>query len=817
MPKTNPSRRKRSSPRASAAPAPTAAPSGNRSRVGRMFRWILRGAGIGFVTALVLIAALLGLVVWPWWRSVEAEAIATIDAHRTHQVSHPGWSFPATVWSAPAELNVPPARIAMEARARSYLARCPPVSPGEFCAKDGSIVPRGGHFPEGDQPPGLTGWTRPIALEPVRLGVLVGKDAEIRQHLPLEKAPKHLIAAILAAEDEGFREHRGVDFMGLARAMFINAKKSEFNQGASTLTMQLVRNLTQDKERSVSRKLREIGQALAVDQHLGKDGVLQMYLDAPYLGQAGNLSICGFQAASRYYWGVDAEHLSLAQAATLASILPAPGRFAPDTQPEEAKKRRDRTLERMGELGWDVHDALDEPIAATAHPPLPPEEYPAYLSATRAALDQRLPPEILYGAGLEVWTALDVGVQDATDQLLDEKSKYIERIVGRRGPGRLLVATALIDPRGAVIAVGDPSIHASTDFNRATQAKRQAGSSFKPMVFALAFDEKGPDGLPKFTASSTVPNSPRTFPNTNGWRPRNIGGKYTSTASLAYTLAMSQNVATASLLEEAGGPKPLIDLAKRFGYDTTQFPEEMGLALGQAAITPLEQARFAATVAYGGRKLEASPILEVRDPSGAVRLALAPPGDPVISPEAALLTRNMMDLVIRYGTGGSVHGGGGFPGYDGQIVGKTGTADDEKDLWFIGATPTYAGALWLGYDEPTRIGGSASDLAAPFFGWWMRAVHEGLEREKWPADNLERRSICSITGLLPGSGCHLLNAAFLPGTAPKKSCNLVHPPPDPEAEGEEHVGLWQRIANERAAAEAAAQEAGGNPGDPAPE
>jgi membrane peptidoglycan carboxypeptidase len=763
--------------------------------------WAVR---LSAATALgVLLAGLVvvGLVVWPWWRSVDRESVAMIASHQAHDVSHPGWSFPATVWSAPSELDQPPAKIAMEARARAYVTRCPPAEPGEFCPKDGKVVPRGGHFPEGDQPAGLAGWTRPIALEPVRLGVLVGKDAEIRQHLPLEQAPKHLIAALLAAEDEGFREHRGVDFIGLGRAMFINARKSEFNQGASTLTMQLVRNLTQDKERSISRKLREIGQALAVDRHLGKDGVLQMYLDAPYLGQAGNLSICGFQAAAHYYWGIDAKDLSLAQAATLASILPAPGRFAPDTQPAEAKKRRDRTLARMAERGWDVKAALAEPVSASAHPPLPPEEFPAYLSATRAALDQRLPPEVVYGSGLEVWTALDVGIQDATDQLLDERSKYIERTIGRRGQGRLLVATALIDPRGAVIAAGDPSIRTSTDFNRATQARRQAGSSFKPMVFALAFTQKGADGLPKYNASSTVPNAPRTFEGTNGWRPRNIGGNYTASASLAYTLAMSQNIATASLLEEVGGPKPMIELAGRYGYDTSQFPAEMGLALGQAAVTPLEQARFAATTAYGGQKLEGSPIIEARDASGAVRLALAPPGDAVISPDAALLTRNMMDLVVRFGTGGSVHGGGGHPGYDGVIVGKTGTADDEKDLWFIGATPTYAGALWLGYDEPTRIGASASDLAAPFFGWWMRAVHEGLPREKWPEDNLEKKSICTQTGLLPGAGCHLITAAYLPGTAPKKSCNLVHPPPDPEAPVSEHVSLWQRLANEKAAEE----------------
>lgn len=775
-------------------------------RARRSSPWRAFRAVVLFDVLLVIgLVAAIWLVLGPWWQAMQADAVAMIERHRTHDVAHPGWSFPGRVWSAPAPLDAPPVVVAREAKARGYAAACPPKAPGQYCAKTGAVVPRGGHFPEGEQPTGVEGWTRPLALEPVLLGWLVGDDAELRQHLPLADAPPHLIAALIASEDASFYEHRGVDPWGLLRAAWVTSS-GEGKQGASTLSMQLVRNLTQDKERSVARKLREIVTAVAVDQHLGKDGVLQMYLDAPYLGQDGNLSVCGFEAAAQFYWGKPAKDLTLSESATLAGILPAPGRWSPDGHPEEAKVRRDLVLDRLLATGYDpaaVEAARAEPIDAHARVLMPNERYPAYLSATRDALTRKLPPDVVYGAGLDVWTALSPGIQDATDRILDERSTYLERTVGRRGEGRLLVGTALIDRRGALIAIGDPSMATSTDFNRATQARRQAGSSFKPLVYALAFDQRTDDGRPKFTMASTVPNNPRTFPNTDGWRPRNIGGRYSTTTTLANALPQSLNIATASLLEQAGGPQALIDLAGRFGIDTRDYPAEMGLALGQGTVTPLEMARFVATLLADGHKVEGSPVLLAIDVDGDVRASLDPPGDAVISAEAAQLTRELMRLVVASGTGGAVHGGGGFPGYDGEIIGKTGTANDEKDLWFIGATPEYAGALWLGYDQPTRIGASASDFAAPFFGWWFKEVYEGLPRPKFEKGALERRWICSQTGLSSGPTCHGVQGSFVPGTGPRGACSLVHPPPDPEAPVEEHKSLWKRMAEAALLREAA--------------
>ncbi len=736
------------------------------------------------------------------------------DTHVGYQVAHPGWSFPARVWSAPAPLELPRARLVLEARARGYGEACPPVAPGEVCPTDGRVVPRGGHFPEGVQPAGSSGWTRPLALEPVLVGHLVGPDAEIREHLPLTDAPWHLLAAILVAEDEDYARHHGVNVLAAVRALWSNTRSGAYRQGASTLTMQVVRSLSGRKEKTLHRKVWEAIAAAALERHLGKDGVLQVYMDAPYLGQDGNLSICGFQAAARWYWGVDARDLTPARSATLAAILPAPGRYDPILHPQAARARRDALLRRMIAQGLDVRAALEEPLDASPHP-LPADRWPAYLQAVRQWLEQALPPATVYGAGLEVFTALDPVAQEASDRVLPERRDWIRDVLGLRRPEPIQAAAALLDPvTGLMVALHDEGVTRDTDFSRVTQARRQPGSAFKPVVYAVAFDQTGPDGQPRLTAAHTVPNTTRRFANTDGWTPRNVGGEYTSTSTLAMGLAWSQNIATASLLEEVGGPSVLIPFAERIGFDTRRWRKEMGLALGQGEVTVLEMARFVAEVVNGGRYVTGRPVAVAVDPTGRVRVAPAPPGDEVMTSEAAALTRDLMRLVVEYGTGGRARGTGGQAGYAGPCIGKTGTTDDELDLWFTGATPTYAGTLWVGYDQPRRIGSTASDFAAPLWGWWMRAVHEGLLITEFGGPKLEHHAICTVSGRYGNETCRLIGAPFLPGTKPSGTCSLVHPPPQPDevpregVDEEEYRSLWDRMAEKKAreAAAAAAEE-----------
>jgi len=730
--------------------------------------------------------AFAGVVAARWWR--EGEALA--DAHAHWQVGHKGWSFPAKIVTDSVPPNVPAEDLVVEAKLRGYRANCRDMKPGDFCEARGRVVPR-----QGGQ------------LEPFVLGWLVGPEGELREHLPLAEAPRALLDAILAVEDRDFRRHAGVDFAAMLRAMLANAREGRYSQGASTLAMQVVRNLVGRREKTVARKLREAVLAAALDHRLGKDGVLQMYLDAPYLGRDGALSVCGFAFAARRWFDRDVRDLDLAQTATLVAMLPAPGRFDPDRFPQRVRERRDLVLRAMAaESGYDVKEALAQPLAM--RPGARPERFPGYLSALRAELEGRVGAERARTGGLRVVAAVNAALQQRTEEILADRTAFLQSVSGRRGAPTLQSAALLMDvDTGAIRAVYAGADASATGFNRATQARRQPGSAFKPVVYAMAFDREGPRGGPAFTAASTEPNQPRLFRTPRGdWSPRNVGGEYTPTASLAYALAWSQNIATASLLEQLGGPRVLVGFAGRLGFETTAFPEEMGLALGQAEVTPLELVRMAAIVANGGLRLEGTTLQRVTDSEGRELVGAPAAGPRVISPRAAQLTRELMRLVMDYGTGGAARGAGDEPGYLGPAMGKTGTTDRERDAWFVGATPRQASVVWLGHDVPESLGAAASDLAAPLWGWWMRRVARPITPYPRFADDpkLARRDICTETGLLAGPGCRPIPAPFLPGTEPRTVCETEHPP----KEGDDgtplhHVSLWKKLDEERKAKEAA--------------
>jgi membrane peptidoglycan carboxypeptidase len=314
-----------------------------------------------------------------------------------------------------------------------------------------------------------------------------------------------------------------------------------------------------------------------------------------------------------------------------------------------------------------------------------------------------------------------------------------------------------------------------TGFNRATQARRQAGSAYKPLVFAAAFSQRDASGQPRYTPADAFINTLRDFKTPTGvWRPRNVCSEYTPTACLAYALVWSQNIATATLLEQLG-IDPFLDFVQAIGLDTSGYPHELGLALGQAEVTAEEMARFAAMLANGGLRVDFHPVEIALDAAGRLRFERPEPGPRVMREVDAALLRILMQQVVAMGTGGRVRGAGAHPGYAGEIFGKTGTTDDEKDLWFVGGTPNLAGALWLGYDEPLRIGATGADLTAPMFGWWQRAAHVGLPQPPFKKyDEIEIRPVCNLSGKRPGPRCLVTQTPLLKGTGPREACTLPH-------------------------------------------
>ena len=749
--------------------------------------WKRRSLQLSAVFLGLALAAISAL--YPIYKHIETETLELLRAHQALESLHPGWSFPGKIYSAPAALSLPKKRRIAHAKARGYTYACPAKNAGEYC-KDGTVIPRGGLFAEGEQPAGLENWTRALAMEPLFLGPLIGEDSEIREHLPLNETPDHLIAALLHSEDASFYQHSGVNFLAFFRAVIANIQGGSYSQGASTITMQVSRNMTQDKKKTIKRKLKEVVQAMILDANLSKDEILQMYLDMPYLGQEGSFGICGFAAASKFYFNKDIRDTTIDEAALLVGILPAPARFRPDKRPALAEEKRNRVLRLMKANGWDVERSLQSPISITTHSQMTQFKHPAFVQATISWLEQEVPKKVIYGSGLQVFTSMDLIIQQETERVIGEKLRFYETMLSLQRYPPLQAAGVLINPKnGYLEAVYGGTIVSPYDFSRATQAKRQAGSSFKPLVYALAFSQTDQNGKPTWKAFDTVGNKRKTFKDTDGWRPRNNGSKYTDTSTLALALASSQNVATANLLEESGGPKALIKFANDFGFDTSKFPEEMGLALGQAEVTPLEMGQFVATLANGGTKAKGVPVLVAYDQRGRNHIQGTALGTRVFTEETAALTRELMKLVILYGTGGASRSALGETGYTGMAFGKTGTTDKSKDLWFIGSTPTYSAALWIGYDQPYNLHASSSDLAAPLWGWWMNAVHKNLPKEKeFQGKGLKVKYLCGVSGGYSNGTCKSLPIPILPGQKSKSQCPIEHE----EEEEKIYKNVWTR-------------------------
>lgn len=760
----------------------------------RLLRWVIKVSLWGlFLSTCVAIGG--GVALIPTVRGIQEDLAQSVRDHLALKTTHPGWSFPGKLYSAPASLDLPKNRRIMHAKLRSYTAECPAVNAGSFCEKTGEVIPRGGTFPEGVQPSGLSpkAWTRPLAMEPIVLGPLIGTDAEIRFHVELDEVPPHLIAALLHSEDAEFYNHSGVNFLAFGRAIIANLQGGGYAQGASTITMQVVRNLTQERTKTIQRKLKEVLQALLLERILTKDEILQMYLDMPYLGQDGSFSISGFAAASQFYFQKELQDIDINEAAILVGILPAPAAFRPDKFPGRAQEKRDRVLRLLQRAGWNVDKAITSPIPISSVSPLGKFQYPAFAQASISWLESNFETRQLYTTGLNVFTSLDIVAQSETERVFKEKLDLFMKTIGLSQNPSMQGASVLIDPKtGYLQAVYGGDISSPYDFSRATQARRQAGSSFKPLVYALAFSQTDENGEFIWRSFDTVLNERRTFPNTNGWRPRNNGGKYSPVSTLAKGLTKSENIATASLLEQLGGPTKLIDFANSLGFKTDHYPNEMGLALGQAEVTPLEMGCFVAMLANGGTQVHGLPVTHAIDRNGDNHVYVTALGGRILKEEAAALTRAIMRLVILQGTGGASRSANGEKGYTGNAFGKTGTTDQNKDLWFVGASPTYAGALWIGYDNPLDMRASSSDLAAPLWGWWMRAVHSGLTWEKdFHGVELKNRYVCDVSGQYRNATCNTMPIPTLPNQKPKGMCPHNHPAPDPNKPV--YQNLWKRM------------------------
>ncbi|WPB84981.1 transglycosylase domain-containing protein [Sediminicoccus rosea] len=524
----------------------------------------------------------------------------------------------------------------------------------------------------------LTHQRRPSVTLQTAEGGLLGTQGDLYgETLRLRDLPPHLPAALLAIEDRRFHQHFGLDVIGLARAAYANWNAGEVVQGGSTLTQQLAKNLFLSPARSTRRKVQEALMALWLENRFTKDQLLEIYLNRVYLGGGAY----GVDAAARLYFGVSARRLTLPQAAILAGLPQAPSRYSPRANPDGAMARARDVLAAMVATGAITAEQMERAVQEMTIPPRPSRNGGWFADW----IFEDIPSAFPGSADLVIRTTLDPRWQNAVESrlaaLLDQAGRE-----ARVGQGAVVVLDA---NTGAVRAMAGGRDFRRSPFNRATDARRQPGSTFKAMVYLAALEH----GASPFDQVSDGPlQMGRWSPSNGHWRTR-------GSITLDEAFAHSVNTSAVRVMQMGGGPRGVADVAMRLGVNG-RFPRDASIALGTGEVKLIDLAAGYAAMVNGGRRITPYGMQRVEAEGRALPVPRTEPAQ-VISAEAAERMRNMMVSVVRNGTGRAA----AMPGL--VTGGKTGTTQDYRDAWFMGFVQLPSGPLvigvWLGNDDNTGM------------------------------------------------------------------------------------------------------------------
>ena len=611
-----------------------------------------------------------------------------------------------------------------------------------------------------------------VLIEPEALGAYYGPQREQRELVGLEEVPPHLVDAVLAVEDQRFHSHRGIDPRRIAGALLANLRAGRVAQGGSTLTQQLVKNFFLTPERTLRRKLREAVMALLVEARYDKSRILEAYLNEIYLGQRGATAVHGVGEAARLYFGKSVGQLSAAESGLLAAIIQSPNGISPYRDGERAVARRNLVLELMLEQGRlepeEFERARLEPLRLAAVTP-DPGDARYFLDLLHRQLSESYSPDQLTEAGLRIYSTLDARLQRIAARVLREGLDGIEKRTGAETDDeerRLQGCLVAVRPQtGELLALVGGRDYRVSQFDRCSQARRQTGSVFKPFVYVAGLEPQR--GEPVITLASVLEDEPLQIDTPKGpWRPKNYDGEFHGQVGVREAIERSLNVATVSLAQQVGIPR-VVALARRLGIESP-LPAVPSLALGTAELSPLELARAYATLAAGGVRPDVQTVEDVIDAGGEVLERRELGFEPAVDAGTAYLATSLLQGVAERGTAAGLRAGR----LSGPVAAKTGTTDEERDLWFVGYTPELVAVVWVGYDEPRRVGLPSSAGALPIWREFVEEATGGRVRGAFPRPrDLEEADIDPTTGALALRGCpQRVTEYFLPGTLPTTIC-----------------------------------------------
>jgi 1A family penicillin-binding protein len=525
------------------------------------------------------------------------------------------------------------------------------------------------------------------------------QNGENRELVKLGEIAEPMVQSVIASEDSRFYDHFGVDPMGVARAVLSMGQLG----GGSTLTQQLAKNLFLTADKNATRKIADMWLAIQLERKLDKKTILEMYLNQVYFGHGAY----GVQAAARKYFAKKASALNLSEAAMLTGLLPAPEYYSPYRNFEYAKERQALVLRRMVELGMidqATADAAAKRKVALANTPDYAYRAPYFVSHVLSLLSDRLGPELVMRGGLKIYTTMDLRMQEQAERLIKQGVAGYKRWNVSQG------ALVAIEPgTGAVRVLVGGTDFGTSQFNRATQAHRQPGSTFKPFVYLTAFSQ----GYGPYT---TINDAPVSY---GAYAPQNYDHRFHGQVTFERALAFSYNIPAVKVANTIGMGN-VIQLAHAAGIKST-LPENLSVALGSAEVTPLELTAAYATFGADGVYAEPHLITRVEDKNGNIIDQFPVSAKPVVDAGAVSSLHRCLSGVVTYGSGAAANFGR-------PAGGKTGTTSENRDTWFAGYTPDLAAVVWLGNDDNSRLASSATggQLAAPLWRQFMQTAHSGL-------------------------------------------------------------------------------------------
>lgn len=594
---------------------------------------------------------------------------------------------------------------------------------------------------------------------------------ENRTPVSLTELPPYVPNAFIAVEDNRFYQHHGVDLEAIGRAVLANIKVGVGSEGGSTITQQLVKNAFLSPEKTLKRKIQEAILALEVERHYSKDQILEFYLNRIYFGNGAY----GIQTASQLYFGKDAKNLTLAESAMLAGIVRSPNNYNPFANPELAVHRQHLVLDLMVKYGKiteaEAEQAKNEKLKFRQGNTKTVYAYPYFVDTViteaenvleEQGISREASQNLVYRGGLKIYTSLNRTVQAKMEEVFTNPSNFPADQNGKQVQG----AMVLLDQHTGEIQalVGGRKYSQLRSFNRATQARRQPGSAIKPIVVYSPALEKG------YTTATVLDDVPATFGTKTFYNYDNV---YRGLIPMRTAVQWSINTYAVRLLDRIGVDYGF-EFAKKLGITTLDPARDRNLSLALGGITygisPLEMAGAYATIANQGIYLQPHTIRKIIDRNGEILYEANPKRKVVMSSQTAYIMTDLLRTVVKAGTGQRAQ-------LDRPVAGKTGTTENHIDAWFMGYTPEFVGAVWMGFDKEEQMPSDTWGSGYPLRIWKavMQKATENLPVRDFPQPGgLVRLTICSKSGKLPNAFCptsELIQEVFVKGTEPTQVCD----------------------------------------------